>query len=199
MIIYKTHVLSYPVGRLALDVCLLFLMAGLEVLRVYWGLRGNLQESEGYTGLNLIGTGATVLLALYFVIWQSYVLRADVIIGAILICFYGLTGIVGFGTLAGFRRAAVTVNGLLNEPHFNNSNSETGLQKMSRVSFTRKTRETKETDDVSNIRLLKVRQRNLTFLKVCSQKRLKTSHEILPKLNLSCYPVSCTLLLCVNN
>ncbi|XDV53437.1 hypothetical protein PO909_021936, partial [Leuciscus waleckii] len=103
MIIYKTHVLSYPVGRLALDVCLLFLMAGLEVLRVYWGLRGNLQESEGYTGLNLIGTGATVLLALYFVIWQSYVLRADVIIGAILICFYGLTGIVGFGTLAGFR------------------------------------------------------------------------------------------------
>lgn len=31
------HVLSYPVGRLALDVCLLFLMAGLEVLRVYWG------------------------------------------------------------------------------------------------------------------------------------------------------------------
>lgn len=70
------------------------------------------------------------------------------------------------------RRAAVTVNGLLNEPHFNNSNSETGLQKMSRVSFTRKTRETKETDDVSNIRLLKVRQRNLTFLKVCLQKRL---------------------------
>ncbi|CAM4733892.1 unnamed protein product [Leuciscus chuanchicus] len=108
MIIYKTHVLSYPVGRLALDVCLLFLMAGLEVLRVYWGLRGNLQESEGYTGLNLIGTGATVLLALYFVIWQSYVLRADVIIGAILICFYGLTGIVGFGTLAGFRRSEFT-------------------------------------------------------------------------------------------
>ncbi|XP_077051820.1 transmembrane protein 80-like [Siphateles boraxobius] len=102
MIIYKTHVLSYPVDRLALDVCLLFLMAGLEVLRVYWGFRGNLQESEGYTGSNLITTGATVLLALYFVIWQSYVLRADVIIGAILLCFYGLTGIVGLWTLARF-------------------------------------------------------------------------------------------------
>uniref|UniRef100_A0A671S9Z1 Transmembrane protein 80 n=1 Tax=Sinocyclocheilus anshuiensis TaxID=1608454 RepID=A0A671S9Z1_9TELE len=76
-IIYKTYVLSYPDGRLALDMCLLFLMASLEVLRV-----GNLQESESYTASNLIATGATVLLALYFVIWQSYVLRADVIIDA---------------------------------------------------------------------------------------------------------------------
>ncbi|XP_056595560.1 transmembrane protein 80-like isoform X2 [Triplophysa dalaica] len=102
MIIYKTEVLSYPDGQLTLDVCLLFLMAGLEVLRVYWGIRGNLQESEGYLGLNLIATGATVLLALYYIIWQSYVLRADVIIGAILLCLYGLTGIVGFGALARF-------------------------------------------------------------------------------------------------
>ncbi|XP_016324471.1 transmembrane protein 80 isoform X1 [Sinocyclocheilus anshuiensis] len=99
MIIYKTYVLSYPDDRLALDVCLLFLMASLEVLRVYWGIRGNLQESESYTASNLI---AAVLLALYFVIWQSYVLRADVIVGSILICLYGLTGIVGLGTLAPF-------------------------------------------------------------------------------------------------
>ncbi|XP_050954974.1 transmembrane protein 80 isoform X1 [Labeo rohita] len=105
MIIYKTYVLSYPSDRLALDVCLVFLMASLELLRVYWGIRGNLQESESYTASNLIATGATVLLALYFVIWQSYVLRADVIIGSILICLYGLTGIVGLGTLARFTSA----------------------------------------------------------------------------------------------
>ncbi|XP_051975830.1 transmembrane protein 80-like [Xyrauchen texanus] len=102
MIIYKSRVLSYPDGQLTLDVFLLFLMAGFEALRVYWGVRGNLQESEIYTGSNLIATGATVLLALYFIIWQSYVLRADVIIGAILVCLYGLTGIVGLGALARF-------------------------------------------------------------------------------------------------
>lgn len=72
------------------------------------GIRGNLQESEGYLGLNLIATGATVLLALYYIIWQSYVLRADVIIGAILLCLYGLTGIVGFGALARFTRLVFT-------------------------------------------------------------------------------------------
>uniref|UniRef100_A0A8C1XQZ3 Uncharacterized protein n=1 Tax=Cyprinus carpio TaxID=7962 RepID=A0A8C1XQZ3_CYPCA len=74
-------------------------MASLEVLRVYWGkfgkilflfrqsmskkttigfsssgVRGNLQESESYTASNLIATGPTVLLVLYFIIWQSYVL-----------------------------------------------------------------------------------------------------------------------------
>lgn len=34
------YVLRYPDDRLALDVCLLFLMASLEVLRVYWGKFG---------------------------------------------------------------------------------------------------------------------------------------------------------------
>ncbi|KAI2645475.1 Transmembrane protein 80 [Labeo rohita] len=54
--------------------CLLFLIAKLEVQRVRWGVRGNLQESESYTASNLIATGGTVSLVLYFVIWQSYVL-----------------------------------------------------------------------------------------------------------------------------
>uniref|UniRef100_A0A673MUT9 Transmembrane protein 80 n=1 Tax=Sinocyclocheilus rhinocerous TaxID=307959 RepID=A0A673MUT9_9TELE len=110
MIIYKSEYFlfkSFKTYVFALDVHLLFLMASLEVLRVYWGIRGNLQESESYTASNLIATGAAVLLALYFVIWQSYVLRADVIIGSILICLYGLTGIVGLGTLKTFFQDAV--------------------------------------------------------------------------------------------
>lgn len=37
MLCVAAEVLSYPDGQLTLDVCLLFLMAGLEVLRVYWG------------------------------------------------------------------------------------------------------------------------------------------------------------------
>ncbi|TRY97043.1 hypothetical protein DNTS_001453 [Danionella cerebrum] len=96
------HILSYPDDRLTLDVCLLFFMAGLEFLRAYCGIRGNLQESEGYTGLNLMLSVPVVLLALYFLFWQSYVLRADVIIGSIHLCLDALTGIMAFGTLARF-------------------------------------------------------------------------------------------------
>ncbi|XP_062316710.1 transmembrane protein 216 isoform X2 [Osmerus eperlanus] len=35
MLIYKSRVLSYPGDNLTLEVCLLFLMAGLEMLRLY--------------------------------------------------------------------------------------------------------------------------------------------------------------------
>ncbi|RXN24544.1 sterile alpha motif domain-containing 3-like protein [Labeo rohita] len=62
-----TYVLSYPNGRLDLDVRLLFLMASLEVQRVHWGVKGNLQESESYTASDLP-------LVIYLIIWQSYVL-----------------------------------------------------------------------------------------------------------------------------
>ncbi|KAL7857683.1 hypothetical protein AOLI_G00177850 [Acnodon oligacanthus] len=102
LIIYKSQVLSYPDSDLALDVCLLLLMAALDIIRVYLGVRGNLQESEKYVGANLIITGATLLFAVYFLVWQSYVLRADVIVNSILLCLYGLTGVVGFGALARF-------------------------------------------------------------------------------------------------
>ncbi|MCJ8736174.1 hypothetical protein PDJAM_G00255760 [Pangasius djambal] len=104
MIIYKSQVLSYPDRYLALDVCLLLLMAAFEILRVYWGARGNLQESERYVGASLLITGATLLLSVYFLVWQSYVLRADVIINAILLCVYGLSAVAGFGALARFTR-----------------------------------------------------------------------------------------------
>lgn len=68
------------------------------------GVRGNLQESERYIGASLLITGATLLLSVYFLVWQAYVLRADIIINAILLCIYGLSGLAGFGALARFTR-----------------------------------------------------------------------------------------------
>ncbi|XP_018619256.1 transmembrane protein 80-like [Scleropages formosus] len=102
LIIYKSLVLSYPGENIVLDLCLLFLLAGLEALRLYWGVRGNLQESEWCTGVSLALTLATVLLGVYFLQWQAYVLRADVILGALLLSLYGLGGILGLVALARF-------------------------------------------------------------------------------------------------
>ncbi|KAJ8249158.1 hypothetical protein GJAV_G00231800 [Gymnothorax javanicus] len=102
MIIYKSQVLSYPDGNLTLDLCLLFLLAALELLRLYWGVRGNLQESERCLGVSLALTACTVLLGVYFLLWQTYVLRADYIISAILLACYLLSFLLGFLTLARF-------------------------------------------------------------------------------------------------
>ncbi|XP_062316708.1 transmembrane protein 216 isoform X1 [Osmerus eperlanus] len=105
MLIYKSRVLSYPGDNLTLEVCLLFLMAGLEMLRLYSGMRGNLQEREGYVGINMVLTVPTVMLSVYFLIWQTYVLRADVIVNALLLSMYGLGGLLAFITLARFTSA----------------------------------------------------------------------------------------------
>ncbi|KAK6309409.1 transmembrane protein 80-like isoform X1 [Coregonus clupeaformis] len=102
MIIYKSRVLSYPDDLLTQDVGLLFIMAGLELLRLYCGVRGNLQETEGYIWVNLAMTAATALLSVYFLVWQLYVMHADVIINSILLSVYGLGGVFGLVTLARF-------------------------------------------------------------------------------------------------
>ncbi|KAK0134105.1 Transmembrane protein 80 [Merluccius polli] len=124
MIIYKSHVLSYPEESLACDLGLLLLMAALEALRLFFGdpltyflsrvlliltrtttgIMGNLQETEGHVVVNLVLTGATMLLSVYFFAWQSYVLRADLIINAVLLVIYGLGGVLAFIAVARFTR-----------------------------------------------------------------------------------------------
>ncbi|XP_071261284.1 transmembrane protein 80-like isoform X2 [Salvelinus alpinus] len=111
MIIYKSRVMSYPDDLLTQDVGLLFFMACLELLRLYCGVRGNLQETEGYMWANLAMTVATALLSVYFLVWQLYVMHADVIINAVLLSVYGLGGVLGLATLARF--TSVTVYRLL--------------------------------------------------------------------------------------
>ncbi|XP_069564195.1 transmembrane protein 80-like [Brachyistius frenatus] len=100
LIIRKSLVLSYPADALACDVGLLFLLAALEFLQFFFGVKGNLTENQGYILGNLIVTGTTILLTVYFLVWQTYVMRADVIISSILLVVYGLDGVLAFNLLA---------------------------------------------------------------------------------------------------
>ncbi|XP_041852491.1 transmembrane protein 80-like [Melanotaenia boesemani] len=102
LIIKKSLVLSYPADALVCDVALLFLLAALEFLHLYCGMKGNLTESEGYIVGHLIVTSTTVLLTVYFLVWQTYIMRADVIISSVLLAVYGLDGVLAFSTLARF-------------------------------------------------------------------------------------------------
>ncbi|KAM4618069.1 transmembrane protein 80 [Discoglossus pictus] len=104
MIIYKCQVFSYPDSNLALDLVLLFIMAILECVRLYLGTRGNLTETEIPLGASLVLTAGNIMLSVYFLIWETYVLRADVIINAILLVLYALEVILELFTLAAFFR-----------------------------------------------------------------------------------------------
>ncbi|KFV48027.1 Transmembrane protein 80, partial [Gavia stellata] len=108
MIVYKSQVFSYPDDFLAPDLALLFIMAILEVLRLYLvfcflrGSKGNLTEEEAPLGLSLVITVGSVILSVYFLMWQTYVLKADVIINAILLFTYGLESVLKVIAVAAF-------------------------------------------------------------------------------------------------
>ncbi|XP_018411550.1 PREDICTED: transmembrane protein 80 [Nanorana parkeri] len=104
MIIYKSQVFSYPDSNLALDLGLLFLMAIIESLRLYMGTMGNLTEAELPLGSSLFFTIGNVLLSVYFLVWETYILRADLIINGILLILYGLEAILEIFTIATFFR-----------------------------------------------------------------------------------------------
>ncbi|KAL0968852.1 hypothetical protein UPYG_G00272700 [Umbra pygmaea] len=100
--IYKSHVLTYPDDLLSQDLGLLVSMAALELLRFYFGVKGNLQEKEGYLWANLVMTVGTAMLSVYFLVWQTYVMRADIILNCVLLCLYSLGGVLELVTLARF-------------------------------------------------------------------------------------------------
>eukprot|EP00076_Gallus_gallus_P041443 XP_025006981.1 transmembrane protein 80 isoform X2 [Gallus gallus] len=102
MIIYKSQAFSYPDGFLAPDLALLCIMAILEALRLYLGSKGNLTEEEAPLGLSLVITVGSMILSVYFLIWQTYVLRADVIINTVLLFTYGLESVFQVLAIAAF-------------------------------------------------------------------------------------------------
>ncbi|XP_072128456.1 transmembrane protein 80-like isoform X1 [Mobula birostris] len=104
MVIYKSQVFSFPDGNLALDLILLNLMIILEVIRLYHGFKGNLTEEAIPIVINMVLTIGSMLFSLYYLLWQTYVLRADVIINAILLVIYGLEEVLDIIAISAFVR-----------------------------------------------------------------------------------------------
>ncbi|KAF7245515.1 Transmembrane protein 80 [Varanus komodoensis] len=102
MIIYKSQVFTYPDNLLMLDLILLFVMAILEAIRLYFGTKGNLTEEEAPLGVSLVITVGSVVLTVYFLVWQTYILRADVVINVMMLVMYGLEGILQIIAIAAF-------------------------------------------------------------------------------------------------
>ncbi|RVE71769.1 hypothetical protein OJAV_G00055050 [Oryzias javanicus] len=101
---------------LVCDVALLFLLAALEVLHFLCGVKGNLTESESYILANILVTAGTVLLTVYFLVWQTYVMRADVIISGIMLAVYGLDGVLAVSTLARFASSPLWMPEIMSSP-----------------------------------------------------------------------------------
>ncbi|XP_073073487.1 transmembrane protein 80 isoform X3 [Manis javanica] len=98
----RSQALSYPHDYLVLDLTLLFLMGILEAIRLYLGTKGNLTEAKGLLATSLVLTAAGSLLSMYFLLWQTVVLWADLVLSATLLALHGLEAVLQVVAIATF-------------------------------------------------------------------------------------------------
>ncbi|XP_030621442.1 transmembrane protein 216 [Chanos chanos] len=104
MFIYKGLLLPYHESNLILDVVLLLLFLGLETLRLFYGWKGNLCERSLALSLSVSVLVPCTVLSVYYLLLQTFVLRLEFLLNAILLCFYSLELILGIMTISAFSR-----------------------------------------------------------------------------------------------
>jgi transmembrane protein 216 len=88
--IFKAVNLPYPSGTLISELLLLLFLCCTEYVRIFMGHKGNLTE-RGFAVLVSIGlTIPSILGIMYFLTWQTYVLRLEVVLCAIQLTLQGL-------------------------------------------------------------------------------------------------------------
>lgn len=88
--IFKFFYLPYPASYAACDIIILVLALILELLRIEMGRNGNLTERQVPIIACLILTVPCVVAAVYVLLWQTYVLRIEIILSSIMFVFQGL-------------------------------------------------------------------------------------------------------------
>ncbi|KAI8518990.1 transmembrane protein 216-like [Branchiostoma floridae] len=105
MFVYKGQVLPFPSTNLASEIVLLFLLGIIEVIRLFFGSKGNLTERIISMVVSILLCLPVLFTVLFFLLWQTYVLRAEVILCAILLVFLGLELVLGVAAMVSFARA----------------------------------------------------------------------------------------------
>ncbi|NXX98361.1 TM216 protein, partial [Centropus bengalensis] len=104
LFLYKALLLPFPISTLALDLLLLLLFLGTETTRIFLASKGNLCQRKLPLALGLALTVATAVLAAYFLLLQTYALRLEAFLSAILLLFHSLELLLGSLALLSFSR-----------------------------------------------------------------------------------------------
>ncbi|ESO85753.1 hypothetical protein LOTGIDRAFT_204590 [Lottia gigantea] len=104
--IFKAETLPFASNTLAAEVILVFLLAALEGLRLFFGRKGNLTEQTVGVIISVLLSIPAILGAIFILLWQTYVLRLDVILAAIQLAFIALELVFGVISIISFARAS---------------------------------------------------------------------------------------------
>ncbi|KAM6073815.1 transmembrane protein 216 [Chlamydotis macqueenii] len=103
--LYKALLLPYPFANLALDATLLFLYLGVEATRIFFGSKGNLCRRKVPLSMGLALTVPAAVMATYYLLLQTYALRLEAVLSAILLLFYAAELLLGVLALVSFSSA----------------------------------------------------------------------------------------------
>ncbi|XP_028816172.1 transmembrane protein 216 isoform X1 [Denticeps clupeoides] len=106
MFVYKGILLPYPSPNLILDIVLLLLYLGLEILRLFYGWKGNLCERTLAMSVSVGVMVPCTVLCVYYLLLQTFVLRLEFILSAVLLCFYSVELVLGLMAISTFSRYA---------------------------------------------------------------------------------------------
>ncbi|XP_004874392.1 transmembrane protein 216 isoform X1 [Heterocephalus glaber] len=95
--LYKGLLLPYPTANLVLDVVMLLLYLGIEVIRLLFGTKGNLCQRKMPLGISVALTFPSAMMAAYYLLLQTYVLRLEAIMNGILLVFCGSELLLEYG------------------------------------------------------------------------------------------------------
>jgi len=94
---FKVLHLPYPTGTFVSELLILVFLCCTESARIFMGRKGNLTEKTAPVLVSLALCVPSILGTIYFLIWQSYVLRLEVILCGIQLAMQGLE--LGFSVL----------------------------------------------------------------------------------------------------
>ncbi|XP_078405148.1 transmembrane protein 216-like isoform X2 [Cetorhinus maximus] len=87
---------------------MLFLYLGVEVTRIFFGSKGNLSQRKVPLTISLVLLGPSTIMAIYYMLLQTYVLKLEVTINAILLVFYIFELVLNTVGLISFSSAVIS-------------------------------------------------------------------------------------------
>lgn len=105
--VYKGTILPYPdISRtLTIEIIIIFLLAFIEGVRIFLGYKGNLTERTMALVFSLVLGIPVLFIELFILLWQTYVLRLEVILVGIGLVFLGLEFILSIAAILTFQRS----------------------------------------------------------------------------------------------
>lgn len=104
---FKWYHLPYPGSYLTCDIILLILTFLLEYIRIDLSRAGNLTEKQLPVVISIPIGICSVLGSIYILLWQTYVLRIELILASIQLAFQGIEILHSFILAFGFHKRSV--------------------------------------------------------------------------------------------